>query len=144
MAHQDRIQTYSEFWPFYLSQHLNPVSRGLHYLGTASALAKLGSNNNTYLDGAALAALTGGNTAVVGTSTSFALNTATSDAAGTALTFQGCVDFNSPGTDPTSATLCSGLALSNPPAPVIDTSGNFGAGWTIQTMYSKLVGLPSL
>lgn len=28
---------FSEFWPYYLSQHRNPVCRGLHYLGIALA-----------------------------------------------------------------------------------------------------------
>ena len=28
------IQTFEEFWPFYLSQHQNKTSRILHYLGT--------------------------------------------------------------------------------------------------------------
>lgn len=31
-------KTFAEFWPFYLSQHLNPVSRRLHALGTLSGL----------------------------------------------------------------------------------------------------------
>lgn len=35
---EKRVGTYSEFWPFYLSQHLNPVSRSLHFLGTVLAL----------------------------------------------------------------------------------------------------------
>ena len=27
-----------EFWPFYVSQHLNPVNRKLHFLGTTGGL----------------------------------------------------------------------------------------------------------
>jgi len=34
-------QTYSEFYPFYLSQHLNPTCRTLHYVGTTLVLAVL-------------------------------------------------------------------------------------------------------
>lgn len=30
-----RLSSYEEFWPYYVSQHLNPVCRGLHFLGTA-------------------------------------------------------------------------------------------------------------
>ncbi len=28
------MKTYKEFWPFYVSQHLHPVSRRLHFIGT--------------------------------------------------------------------------------------------------------------
>ena len=27
-----------EFWPFYVSEHLNPVNRKLHFIGTTSGL----------------------------------------------------------------------------------------------------------
>jgi len=30
---------FEEFWPFYVSQHLNPVNRRLHFYGTALGLA---------------------------------------------------------------------------------------------------------
>ena len=29
-----RFQTYEEFWPFYVSQHLHPTCRALHFVGT--------------------------------------------------------------------------------------------------------------
>jgi hypothetical protein len=32
------FSSFKEFWPFYLSQHLNPVCRNLHYAGTLLAL----------------------------------------------------------------------------------------------------------
>ncbi len=33
--------TFEEFWPFYVSQHLHPVSRKLHFVGTTLALLTL-------------------------------------------------------------------------------------------------------
>jgi hypothetical protein len=36
-----RFSTYEEFWPFYVSQHLHPVCRALHFVGTTCVLAAL-------------------------------------------------------------------------------------------------------
>ena len=33
-----RIQSFEEFWPFYLSQHQNHTCRTLHYIGTITGL----------------------------------------------------------------------------------------------------------
>jgi hypothetical protein len=29
-----RIQTFREFWPFYVGEHANPLNRKLHFIGT--------------------------------------------------------------------------------------------------------------
>lgn len=31
----ERYRTYEEFWPFYVSQHMNPTCRALHFGGTS-------------------------------------------------------------------------------------------------------------
>lgn len=38
MAEGNKITTYREFWPVYLSEHSNPVNRWLHFVGTTIAL----------------------------------------------------------------------------------------------------------
>ena len=35
------FKTYEEFWPYYLSQHANPVNRLLHFVGTSCALGSI-------------------------------------------------------------------------------------------------------
>ncbi|MBX7196530.1 MAG: DUF962 domain-containing protein [Sandaracinaceae bacterium] len=39
MSEAKRFQSFSEFWPYYLSEHRNPTSRRLHFLGTSGWLA---------------------------------------------------------------------------------------------------------
>ena len=36
---EKRIRTFKEFYPYYLSQHQNPICRGLHFIGTAIVIA---------------------------------------------------------------------------------------------------------
>ncbi len=38
---EGRIQTYAEFWPYYVREHAQPVNRVLHFLGTTVAMALL-------------------------------------------------------------------------------------------------------
>ncbi|HEY1338689.1 MAG TPA: DUF962 domain-containing protein [Bryobacteraceae bacterium] len=37
----DRIETYEQFWTFYVREHSNSVCRALHFTGTSLALASL-------------------------------------------------------------------------------------------------------
>lgn len=39
---EQRYQSFSEFYPFYLSQHQHPVCRRLHFVGSALILIVLG------------------------------------------------------------------------------------------------------
>lgn len=36
-----RPESFEEFWPFYVSQHLNPTNQRLHFVGTTLVLASL-------------------------------------------------------------------------------------------------------
>jgi len=35
----ETIQSYEEFWPYYVSEHLDPTCRKLHFVGTSLAIA---------------------------------------------------------------------------------------------------------
>ncbi len=37
----ERLRSYAEFWPFYLSQHSHPANRALHIIGTAAGAVLL-------------------------------------------------------------------------------------------------------
>jgi hypothetical protein len=37
----NRLTSYEEFWPYYVSEHMEPVTRRLHVLGTTLVLAAL-------------------------------------------------------------------------------------------------------
>jgi hypothetical protein len=37
----ERLATYEAFWPFYVSQHLDPLNRRLHFAGSTLVIAAL-------------------------------------------------------------------------------------------------------
>ena len=37
----DRYRSFSEFWPFYLSEHSQPATRWVHLIGTTAGIALL-------------------------------------------------------------------------------------------------------
>ena len=41
MGQEHRIQTFSEFWAFYVGEHRHPTNRFLHYIGTSVGLSCL-------------------------------------------------------------------------------------------------------
>jgi len=36
---ENRIATFREFWPFYVGEHLKPITRALHFIGSTLVLA---------------------------------------------------------------------------------------------------------
>jgi hypothetical protein len=40
---RDRIQSFDEFWPYYVGEHRSPVNRALHYAGTSMAIGTVGA-----------------------------------------------------------------------------------------------------
>jgi hypothetical protein len=38
---EDRYRTFRDFYPFYLTEHVNPVSRRLHVIGTTLVVMSL-------------------------------------------------------------------------------------------------------
>tara|TARA_Y100001970_G_scaffold291118_1_gene427136 strand:- start:1999 stop:2319 length:321 start_codon:yes stop_codon:yes gene_type:complete len=35
---EKKYENFKEFYPFYLSEHMNPICRGLHFLGTSCVI----------------------------------------------------------------------------------------------------------
>ena len=60
MTEQERIQTFAEFWPFYVGEHRNPLNRALHYFGTSAAVTIITFSLVTWQPLIGLLALIGG------------------------------------------------------------------------------------
>ena len=43
MNQANDISSYRQFWPYYLREHAKPLTRAIHFLGTALAVATLGA-----------------------------------------------------------------------------------------------------
>ena len=41
MSDEHRMQSFGEFWPYYIGEHRHPVCRALHFLGTGGFIAIL-------------------------------------------------------------------------------------------------------
>lgn len=41
MADTGRISSFRDFWPFYVREHSRPLTRRLHFIGTAGVIAAL-------------------------------------------------------------------------------------------------------
>jgi hypothetical protein len=41
VAMERRLERFEDFWPYYLSRHLDPANQALHFLGTSVALVAL-------------------------------------------------------------------------------------------------------
>ena len=46
----ERIETFDEFWAFYLGEHRHPFNRLLHYFGTSAGLCCLAAGGITFTD----------------------------------------------------------------------------------------------
>ena len=40
----ERLASYEAFWPFYVSQHLHPTNRALHFLGTTLVIVAVAAS----------------------------------------------------------------------------------------------------
>ena len=54
------IESYADFWPYYLREHSRPKTRAIHYVGTGVAIASLGALIVTGNAWFALGAVVGG------------------------------------------------------------------------------------
>ena len=45
----ERIQSFAEFWPFYVREHSSPASRALHFIGSTLSLMVIAGATSTAL-----------------------------------------------------------------------------------------------